>query len=45
MRGLQHHGHLQNFTDQLHVSMFAKPISATTAKNFKIKKNLCSKIQ
>ena len=43
MRVLQHHGHLQNFTDQLHVSVFAKPISALTAKNLKIKKNLMFK--
>ena len=35
---LQHHQHLQNFTDQLHVHIYAKPISAPTAKNLKIKK-------
>ena len=36
---LQHHQHLQNFTDQFHVHIFAKPISAPTAKNLKIKKH------
>ena len=36
---LQHHQHLQNFTDQLHVHIFAKLISAPTAKNLKIKKH------
>ena len=35
---LQHHQHLQNFTDHLHVHIFAKLISAPTAKNLKIKK-------
>ena len=36
---LQHHQHLQNFTDQLHVHIFAKLIPAPTAKNLKIKKH------
>ena len=36
---LQHHQHLQNFTDQLHVHVFAKLIPAPTAKNLKIKKH------
>ena len=35
---LQHHQHLQNFTDLLHVHIFAKRISASTAKNLKIRK-------
>ena len=36
---IQHHQHLKNSTDQLHVYIFTKPISAPTAKNLKIKKN------
>ena len=39
IRMLQHHQHLQNFTDQLHVHIFAKLIPAPTAKNLKIKKH------
>ena len=35
----QHHQHLQSFTDQLDVYIFAKPISAPTTKNLKLKKN------
>ena len=35
----QHHQHLQTFTNKLHAYIFAKPISAPTAKNLKIKKN------
>ena len=35
---LQRHEHLQNFTDQLHVHIFAKLLSAATVKNLKIKK-------
>ena len=34
-----HQQHLQNFTDQLHVHIFPKPISAPTAKKLKIKKH------
>ena len=37
---LQHHQHLQNFTDQLHVHIIAKLIFAPTAKNLKIKKHM-----
>ena len=40
---LQHQQHLQNFTDQLHVHIFAKPISSPTAKNLKIKKTYVQK--
>ena len=36
IRMLQHHQHLKNFTDRLHVHIFAKPISAPTAKNLKL---------
>ena len=35
---LQQHQHLQNFTDQLHIHIFAKLISAATDKNLKVKK-------
>ena len=35
---LQHDQHLQNFTYQLHVYIFAKPISAPPVKNLRIKK-------
>ena len=35
---LQQHQHLQNFTDHLHIHIFAKLISAATDKNLKIKK-------
>ena len=37
---LQYHQHLQNFTDQFHVHIFAKPISVPTAKNLKIQKSI-----
>ena len=39
IRTLQRHQNLQNFIDPLHVYIIAKPISAPTANNLKIKKN------
>ena len=43
IRMLQQHKHLQNFTDQRHVYIFPKPISASIAKNLKIKKGYVQK--
>ena len=42
---LQHHQHLQNFTDQLHVHISAKPISAPTDKHHIFKNPLKNKRQ
>ena len=39
IRTLQRHQNLQNFIDPRHVYIIAKPISAPTANNLKIKKN------